>query len=67
MYPFRNILIPALSMISVSLSPISLSTNGLWDFLGEVRGFSVMFIITAIDICKSFFEIDLQLSRSLCE
>ncbi len=54
-------------MIPVSLSPISLSINGLWNFLGEVRGFSVMFIITAIDICKSFFEIDLQLSRSLCE
>jgi hypothetical protein len=67
MYPYCNILIPSLSVIPTFIFPISLSINGLWKFLGEVCGFSVMFIIMAIDICKSFFEIDLQLSRSLCE
>jgi len=67
MYPFRNILIPALSMNPAFLSPILFSSRGLWIFLDEVCGFSVMFINMAIDICKSFFEIDLQLSHSLCE
>jgi len=54
-------------MIPIFLSRISLSSGGLWYFWGEVSGFSVMFINMAIDICKSFFEIDLQLSHSLCE
>jgi len=54
-------------MIPIFLFPISFASSGLWNFLGGVFGFSAMFIITVVDICKSFFEIDLQLSHSLCE